>query len=498
MRLSLLLCSRNLVPKFTNTETFIGRPQNKLATQGVASMTNQDDNALQKILLESPKGIAELLKSAAHPARIQILTLLLQGEHEFAKLMQHTKLSKTALANHLKLLMKKGLLSKASRGEYRLTDDGKELLSAAATVYKESSHREEKRREQLSRRYTKRLIEEKPLNKKIITKKAEYQHCWLSYTGAMAGSLKALGEDCNIVDIGGYSGYAFIINVSKGQTCPSGPTALKTWKQIIKGTESLGWSIEHYEYPTSYPAKEGEPTPEEIEIVRKLFERIKREIDERDRPVVLWGLVVPEYGIVNGYEGNSYLTSTFRRLSNPGKDEDPIPFHDLKAPGCIDAFFFRDRVKLDPPSIDKAALERALNFATANMPILKNYAAGPPALDEWANVLENLPEKEQNYMGNSYVGACVAEGRWIAAEFLKRITKKFAGEQMKNLGKAAKAYEEGAQLMERFTKIFPFQFHGEMKLDDRVEGARILREVKPLEEKGISHMKKAVKSLKTS
>lgn len=459
-------------------------------------MTKQDDNTLQKILLESPNGIAELLRSAAHPARIQILTLLLQGEHEFAKLMQHTKLSKTALANHLKLLMKKGLLSKAARGEYNLTDDGKELLSATATIYKESSHREEKRREQLSRRYTKRLIEGKPLSKKIITKEAEYQPCWLSYTGAMAGSLKTLGVECDIVDIGGYSGYAFIINVSKGQTCPSGPTALppETWKQMIKGTESLGWSIEHYEYPTSYPAKEGEPTSKELEVVRKLFERIQREIDERDRPVVLWGLVVPEYGIVNGYEGNSYLASTFRRLSDPDKDEDPVHFHDLKAPGCIDAFFFRDRVKLDPLSIDKAALERALNFATANVPILKNYAAGPPALDEWANVLENLPEKEQNYMGNSYVGACVAEGRWIASKFLKRIANKFAGEQMKDLEKAAKAYEEGAQLMERFTKIFPFKFHGEMKLDDRVEGAKVLREVRSLEEKAIGRMKKAVKS----
>ncbi|NIO38012.1 hypothetical protein GTO27_09960, partial [Candidatus Bathyarchaeota archaeon] len=94
---------------------------------------------------------------------------------------------------------------------------------------------------------------------------------------------------------------------------------------------------EYYEYPSSYPAKEGKPTPQELEIVKNLFEKIKREIDERDRPVVLWGLAIPEYGIVKGYDGNSYIVSTYRSLIE--QPETPIPFYDLKAPGCIDAFF---------------------------------------------------------------------------------------------------------------------------------------------------------------
>ena len=294
-----------------------------------------DDKQLQTILFEFPKEIAELLRSAAHPARIQILTLLLRGEHDFSELMQHTELSKTALANHLNLLMKEGLVQRIARGEYTLTVDGKELLNAAAATYKDSTRREEERRELLLRSYTKGLIEGKKLDKKIISKKVEYLPCWLSYTGAIAGSLKSLGVDCDTVDVGGYSGYAFLINVSKGVTCPSGPTAvtIEIWKQMIKGTESLGWTIESYEYPHSYPAKEGNPTPQEIEMAKKLFEKIKQEIDERNRPVVLWGLVAPEYGIVKGYEGNSYLTSTFRTLTK--KPEDPINFYDLKAPGCI-------------------------------------------------------------------------------------------------------------------------------------------------------------------
>jgi DNA-binding HxlR family transcriptional regulator len=452
---------------------------------------NTDENQLQSILFESPKGIAELLRSAAHPARIQVLALLLGRKHEFSELMQHTELSKTALANHLNLLMKKGLVQRVARGEYSLTIDGKELLDAAAAMYRDSTRREEERRELLFRSYTKGLIEGKKLNKKVISKKAEYLPCWLSYTGAMAGSLRALGVNCDTVDVGGYSGYAFLINVSKSITCPSGPTAVtnEIWKQMLKGTESLGWTIESYEYPHSYPAEEGNPTPQEIKMAKKLFEKIKREIHEKDRPVVLWGLGAPEYGIVKGYEGNSYLTSTFRTLNNQA--EEPVNFYDLKAPGCIDALFFRDKVQQDAAMADREALDRAISFAAATVPIRDNYVGGPAALDEWANVLENLPAEKQNYMGNSYVGACVCEGRAMCAEFLNRLSKKYAGKQSKHLHEAAECYKKGCKLMEEFTQIFPFKFRGEMKLEDRKKGAQILRKVRPFEEEAIRHMKKA-------
>lgn len=452
-----------------------------------------DEESLQGILSESTKEIAELLKSAAHPARVHILTLLLRGESEFSRLMQQTELSKTALANHLNQLTVKGLVEKATRGEYSLTADGKALLIAAATMYKESAQREKERVELLSRRYTEGLLEVKKLSKKVISKKIEYQPCWLSYTGAIAGALKALGTDCDIVDVGGCSGYAFLINVAKGTTCPSGPTALpaETWRQIHKGTESLGWSIEFFQASHSdYPANEGKPTAREIELAKKLFGRIKHVIDENDRPIVLWGLVVPEYGIVKGYEGDSYLTSTFRTVTS--QPETPVLYYDLKAPGCLEAFFFRDKIKPDPAKVDKEALERAINFASGKVPVLDNYVSGPVALDEWANVLEKDPKEKQNYMGNSYVGSCVGEGRWMCAEFLKRLAGKYAGKQSKYLKDAAQNYEKGWMLMKEFTQVFPFKFQGEMKQEDRKKGAEMLRKAKLSEEEAIAHMRKAL------
>ena len=462
-------------------------------------MSKNGEEKLQDILFESPEGIAELLKLAAHPARVRILALLLRGEHELSNFIRHTGLSKNALVNHLNLLMKKKLVQRVSRGEYNLTADGRELIIAAAMTYKDSVQREDVRREQLRRLYTEGWKGEKQLGIKVVSKEVEYQPCWLSYTGAMAGSLRALGVECDTVDVGGRSGYAFIINVSKGETCPSGPTALPhgTWSQIHKGTESLGWTMEHYADNGSYPSEEGKPTPRDFERAKKLFEKVKKEIDERDRPVVLWGLDIPEYGIVKGYEGNSYITNTYRSLINPGKPEEPVLFYDLKAPGCLDSYFFRDRVERDVLADDREALERAIRFASADVPIHDNYVGGPAALDEWANVLENLPKEKQNYQGNSYVSACVREGRSIAAEFLRRLSEKYQGKQSKHLQKAAECYEKGAELMNEFNKIFPFKLQGEMTLEDRRKGAKILRKVRPLEEEAIRHMKRALEEWET-
>jgi hypothetical protein len=106
--------------------------------------------------------------------------------------------------------------------------------------------------------------------------------------------------------------------------------------------------------------------------------------------------------------------------------------------------------------------------------------------------LENLPEKEQNYHGNSYVGACAWEGRAIAGEFLEKLAKKCPDKHSEHMLAAAKCYQKGLKHMESFTKIFPFRFQGEMKLDDRKQAAEFLRQVKTSEEDAIRHMKKAV------
>jgi len=103
--------------------------------------------------------ISKLLKSVAHPKRIRIMALISRNNGRFSELMNHTNLSKTALANHLNHLVKMSLVERIARGKYALTKDGDELLKAVTTVYHNSLLREERQKEALRHRPVHRLQE---------------------------------------------------------------------------------------------------------------------------------------------------------------------------------------------------------------------------------------------------------------------------------------------------------------------------------------------------
>ena len=450
------------------------------------------DNDLYGILLDSPRDVSELLKSASHPGRVLILALLLKGERSLSSLVEGTGLSKNALVNHLGLLMDNRLVQRVGRGSYTLTMDGEVLISSVATLYRDSAIREEQRRERMRSRYAVGW-RGNGMSERLINKLAVYQPCWISYTGAIAGALTALGLECDITDIGGHSGYAFIINVIKRTLCPSGPTAFhpNTWDEIHKGTCGIGYEIEPWSVGGGYPSKEGGPTPDDIVRVKRLFERVKEEIDA-DRPVVLWGLPIPEYGVVNGYRGNSYITSTFRSLIQPGRPEEPVLYHELQAPGDLYAIFFNEPVEIDYEKVHEKALGRAHRFASGMIHVNDNYITGPEAFEEWAGVLENETYDQHGYQGNSYVAACLWEARELATEFLKRTSQKFEGARSENLMEASKAYAEAARHLKTFTEVFPFGMEGEMPVDKRIEGASILRKTKDIEKGAIATLKKTL------
>jgi DNA-binding HxlR family transcriptional regulator len=451
----------------------------------------REDEA-EKVLAESPEDIAGLLKSVANVSRVEILALLLRGNATFAQIMARTRLSKTALANHLVHLADRNLVERKGRGEYALTADGRDLIRSAASAFDRATARSVERTDQLRKHYRRAMEMNNVKDGALISRPATYQGCWLSYTGAMAGCLKALGKRCDPTDVGGHSGYAFMVNVSKGETCPSGPTAMtvKVFKDMVKSTEGLGWAVEPWIHSKSYPSKPGSPTAADMEVVRGLFEDVKREILDNDRPVVLWGLVVPEYGIVNGYEGTAYRVSTVRTIND--LTEDPVQYYDLNAPGCIDALYFRKEVEVDSEKALEQALRRALRMAKGDVPIQAHYVAGPPAFEEWATVLTDLPPEKRNYLGNSYTGACVGEGRRMSAEFLKRAARDVDKDRAKDLMAASRSYSEGADLMGGFMKLFPFAFEGTITDKDAEKGAVILREARKAEEKAVAALERAV------
>lgn len=88
--------------------------------------------------------LTEILGATANTYRLQILISLNNSVNDFSELLAITKLSKTALAHHMEKLVAATIVENFSRGKYRLTINGFELLDGIANAFINSNLRKEK------------------------------------------------------------------------------------------------------------------------------------------------------------------------------------------------------------------------------------------------------------------------------------------------------------------------------------------------------------------
>lgn len=82
--------------------------------------------------------ILDIVKAIGNEKRLQILTTLLTGPKSFDTLKKETSLKKTALSNHLSILLQQELIKKPEHGKYQPTDDGKLFIQTIESAYTKS------------------------------------------------------------------------------------------------------------------------------------------------------------------------------------------------------------------------------------------------------------------------------------------------------------------------------------------------------------------------
>jgi len=441
----------------------------------------------KKEIIGSLDNISKLGKAVAHPKRLQLLVLLLDEHRDFSTLIDETDLKKTALSKHLTQLMENSLVAKQGRGIYHITTDGKDLLKAMTSVYKDSKSREQLQKERLSKRYSNVRVKMMEKTEKLVSQDPKVESAWISYIGAVLGVLKSLTKEkvINRESVGGYSGYAFALpNVMKDAICPSGPTALAIWDEIVNATGNFGFKVHSY-YDVGQFFPSDELTDKDRERAKKLFKLIKSSIDN-DKPVVLWGLDVIEYGIVKGYIGDSYIVSTV-----VNRTYTQVRYDKLLSPGALHAIFFDEEAPEISEDVDKETIGRAIKFSEGTL-VYDDYVAGTSAYDEWAKNLESETEDDHPYHGNSYNGECNLEAKRMAQVFTKRLSEKYKGKpQAKYLNDASQMYFKVVSQMGKFQHIFPFALEGEMPREKRFKGSKILRAIKPFEMQALTLLKES-------
>jgi DNA-binding HxlR family transcriptional regulator len=434
------------------------------------------------------KDLSIIFNAIGHEKRLLALGSLIDGEKSLQFLMRVTKMSKNGLVNHLNVLMEAGLVKRVSRGKYSLTLDGEHYLTDAVDQYMVSEKYVKQKRQIESEMY--RLMEIKVKEKKVDNQ-AEYQACWFSYPGAVTGVLKSLGKKVDLVDIYGVSGYGWVTNAMKRNLCPSAPSAFhrEVWNEIYNATEDLGYKVDIYSNSQGFSLDENQkPTAESIVNARTMFNQVKVEID-RNRPVVLWGIVIPEYGIVNGYRDEYYIVSTFRR--SIGQPDDPVHYTGLVPPGGLVAIMFKDENQIDPKEVAIKSLKRGLKLASGKVPNIQDYVIGIQAYDVLVKNLMEEPHDENSYHGFSYTIACLQESKWGISEYLKRLENTLEVD----LRPVIEPYERVFDLIKECQKLSPFAMKG--KLDPEVcqNSTNLLKSGKEYEAQALKSLSSIVTKL---
>ena len=106
-------------------------------------MSRPDDDLIRNTLTNSSKDVAFILGSLANEKRLLLLTAVSERSQTFRELQTVTRLGKTALAHHLGILVKSGLLKHTGKGHYELSPDGVEFLRGLTMAYASSRKRRE-------------------------------------------------------------------------------------------------------------------------------------------------------------------------------------------------------------------------------------------------------------------------------------------------------------------------------------------------------------------
>ena len=219
----------------------------------------------------------------------------------------------------------------------------------------------------------------------------------------------------------------------------------------------------------------------------KQYQAVKKEIDT-DKPVVLWGIPIPEYGIVNGYRGEEYIVSTFRRLLE--QPDTPIYYTGLMAPGGLHIIKFTEPKQTDPKQVAEETLRLGYKLGTGDVPRIPEYVLGPEAYEVLAKNLTEEPLEENSHHGTGYTLACIMEGKWAVSEYLKQINPLLD----QDLAGISEKYNTVYQLLNKCHEIFPLG-PGEMPENQRIKTAEYLRQVKKIEVDALEDLRMVLEAI---
>lgn len=308
--------------------------------------------------------------------------------------------------------------------------------------------------------------------------KTELQGTWTS-AGRAAHWAIVKKREISLTEFMGYSSHAFRININGDNVDVAGPTGYE-WEDILpKGLLNLGFRCKWLRTPNFTP-----PTPE---MLTEALEMIQDSID-RGIPAVGWDLLIPEFGIIYGYDdGESVL-----HVKDP-RGDGKLPYEKLGRGQATETFVLTltDSFDISKELMLSGALDMIIDHARRRQHKyeLPKYENGLKAYDAWIQAFTN---RTVDAFGNSYNTSVVYDARKHAYRFLRGLAMDWNGvstlakEVRKRAECAAEHYAKVEQSLAALNEMFPFPDGGTP--NDPVHAERAITQLnaaKAAEEKGL-------------
>ncbi|MBP1906102.1 hypothetical protein J2Z32_002751 [Paenibacillus turicensis] len=321
----------------------------------------------------------------------------------------------------------------------------------------------------------------------LSTNQCSFDSNKYTHTSAAQALFRMIGytdkKEISLIDVMGYTSWAFRINIHARTVDIGGPYASLNWgKVFIQGMKNLGFMCESMGEPNFMS-----PSPEELQQAL-IF--VQSNID-RGIPVMAWDLFVPEFGVIYGYDDKKQLLNC-KDTAQDGL----LPYAKLGR-GRIGELFMMgitDSFEVDEVTAFHGALELVLDHAFRHMPRHDDepYHNGLAAYDAWIQAFQS---QSIEVVGNAYNALVVSDAREFAYKFLTSLAQKWSCAspiQVKVsqfIQEAAKHYYEVACNLVKVRTLFPFPQGGAPNAPDNAHTAiELLRNAQKAEKLGIGQL----------
>jgi hypothetical protein len=323
-----------------------------------------------------------------------------------------------------------------------------------------------------------------------VETKARMHGTWLSYIGAVHGAVQAAGLcDLDLVDAYGISGMGahFVVHET---CCPSSVTVYNWMLDHVGALDRMGILSEVY---LSFP---GSRTYEAA--CRRAITNIKASID-RGVPVVLWGVDVPEFGVVYGYDDADGVLLVSGVFGQGPEASRPILYENVGRTAEV-APILHYQVPVERVEVDLAkARQDALAHYVARMErpeqTCEKYHVGLAAYDAW---LEALTRPDLNHRGLRYLVYVYYETKDFMAAYVRRLAESGQGD----LAEAAERLTVVSAQFEQMMQVLGQSYEPPPILEEPVTAAQLkaldslLREARAKETAVVGLLKKALAKAK--